>query len=298
MAETDESEVDLHETLALQLAEVEMLGSMYPADNEFVLDDPCAVRMIQSYLNGQIKEEYLESRIGFTLRLFQEKAEKHVEMVCRLQHDYPVTAPVVFVRSSQLCRENHHKMNEDMNAFMQGLEKGEMYMLSVIQWLQDNLEQYLTAEKTVDKVEDKNMDTTLNRIWIYSHHLFSKIKRKDILDWADELNITGFSMPGKPGIICAEGFSTDVDEFWFRIRRMTWKRIALREKEEIEIGTDDIKNIRKFSNFEEKVFDVRCGKGREYHMDLGKFCEFLDSNGCRHLFNIFFGVDGKVQNPD
>lgn len=65
---TDEN-VDLREMLELQLAEVEMLNSMYPDENEFKLEEPIAVRNIQNFLNGKIKYEYLYSRIGFTVYL-------------------------------------------------------------------------------------------------------------------------------------------------------------------------------------------------------------------------------------
>lgn len=71
----------------------------------------------------------------------------------------------------------------------------------------------------------------MSRIWIYSHHIYSKVKRQEIQDWGKELKLHGFSMPGKPGIICAEGFSCDVEEFWHRVRRMSWKKIGITEQE-------------------------------------------------------------------
>ena len=37
-----------------------------------------------------------------------------------------------------------------------------------------------------------------------SHHIYSKIKRKDLQGLASDLNLTGFVMPGKPGVICVE----------------------------------------------------------------------------------------------
>ena len=42
------------------------------------------------------------------------------------------------------------------------------------------------------------------RYWIYSHHIYSKIKRKNILDMSKEYDLSGFCLPGKPGIICVE----------------------------------------------------------------------------------------------
>jgi len=54
-------------------------------------------------------------------------------------------------------------------------------------------------------VEPVDQHCSFTRMWLYSHHIYSKYKRKDILNWATELKLHGFSMCGKPGIICLEG---------------------------------------------------------------------------------------------
>ena len=65
----DDSAIDIRETLSLQLAEVEMLHSMFANDGEFVLDDPTAVPDIQSLVDGVIERNLLHSRIRFTVKL-------------------------------------------------------------------------------------------------------------------------------------------------------------------------------------------------------------------------------------
>jgi hypothetical protein len=49
------------------------------------------------------------------------------------------------------------------------------------------------------------------------------------------MKLTGFSLPGKPGIICVEGYSEDIDDYWSRLRALNWKKICVRERENIEI---------------------------------------------------------------
>lgn len=39
----------------------------------------------------------------------------------------------------------------------------------------------------------------LSRLWIVSHHIYSKKKRKTIIDGAKSMNLRGFMKPGKPG---------------------------------------------------------------------------------------------------
>ena len=178
-------------------------------------------------------------------------------------------------------------------------------------------------------------------------------KRKLILEWSRELDLTGFSMPGKPGIVCVEGVESAVDEMWTRLRKLNWKRLTVKERKTIwsggcqgqalgmgaesvedcneksnetvdeggdgrEISTTQsegndyssksfhIKNIekevsqisennfgRKFVDFEEISFDVKQGQGRNYHMDMGKFLDYLKSYDCERIFRLYFGVDGS-----
>ena len=194
-------------------------------------------------------------------------------------------------------KNNHRKLNEDLADFISKTDRGELCMYSVIEWIQENLNNYVSDKSKEDQSDGSKVkqeeDTVFTRLWIYSHHIYSKFKRRDIIDWAEELKLTGFSLPGKPGVVCVEGYSRPVDEYWYRLRRLNWKRLAIKEKDDIDIGDEDISKYRKFSNFEEKVFDVRGGKAREYHMDLGMFYRFLEQHEFGHIFHTYFGVDGK-----
>lgn len=57
------------ETLQLQISEIEMLQSMFPNEEEFILDDESALSDIQSFLDGKSTYTYLHARLGFTLKL-------------------------------------------------------------------------------------------------------------------------------------------------------------------------------------------------------------------------------------
>ena len=64
-----ESGVDIYEMLSLQLAEVEMLQSMFPQTGELVLDDPLAVDAMQTFLDEKRSYDSLNERISFTLNI-------------------------------------------------------------------------------------------------------------------------------------------------------------------------------------------------------------------------------------
>lgn len=44
-----------------------------------------------------------------------------------------------------------------------------------------------------------------------------QVKRKDILDLSREFDLTGFCLPGKPGIICVEGLAHNTDDWWHKV---------------------------------------------------------------------------------
>ncbi|GFS19852.1 RWD domain-containing protein 2B [Elysia marginata] len=275
------------EGLDLQLSEVEMLQSMYANPGEFALDDPTALDQIRAVLAGDFSTESLQTRIGFTVKVSVENEKKNIaaELVCQLPHEYPFVRPQIFTQLEEQA-------------------EGEICIGILVEWLRERLYTELqfvdskghepNQEKSLKQPEGRD---TLTRLWIYSHHIYSKIKRKDIQDWGDELKLHGFSMPGKPGVICAEGATCDVEEFWYRIRRMNWKKICIKEQEVVPFPKEDSAtkhdSVFKFGPFFELVLDARGGKGREYHMDLGQFSTFLQEHDSGHMFSLFFGVSGK-----
>lgn len=79
----------------------------------------------------------------------------------------------------------------------------------------------------------------------------------------------------------------------FRVKRLTWKRILIRHREDVSLeggGHADIQKHRKFSTLEEKCFDAHGARGN--HMDLGQLYHFLEEKGCADIFQMYFGVEG------
>lgn len=54
-----------------------------------------------------------------------------------------------------------------------------------------------------------------------------------------------------------------------------------------------LKEFKKFSNFEEMVFNA---DSTDNHIDNGLLLAFLKEKGFQNIFNLYFGVDGKL--PD
>lgn len=84
-----------------------------------------------------------------------------------------------------------------------------------------------------------------------------------------------------------------------RVKVLTWKKIMIRHREDFALdhqGKDSsvdesIDSLRKFTGFEEAVFDPHGSRGN--HMDLGQLYQFLNEKGCCDVFQLYFGIEGR-----
>ena len=70
---------------------------------------------------------------------------------------------------------------------------------------------------------------------IYSHHIISTVKRRDIRDLVKHYNLTGFLRFGWPGIIIIEGMEDDCIAFYDSIRRWSWQYLVVRGEQQEQI---------------------------------------------------------------
>ena len=215
----DDKEFDVKsqkEWLEMQISECEMLQSMFPRSDELSLDYGILVD-VQDYLSG--KSLVKPPQLNYTVHL--NICDSKLDVIIFLPSEYPHVKPEVYVRSDQLNRNQQNSLNESLSNYISNLEKDEIIIGSIIFWLQENAETYFLVSK--NEVKDsvslnvKKEENIFNRLWIYSHHIYSKVKRRIILDLADEYVLTGFCLPGKPGIICFEGYENNCQESWKKV---------------------------------------------------------------------------------
>lgn len=272
----------IRENLSTQLSELETLQSMFYNPGELRVEDLNVLAHVNIFVDYRTEElpPYLDLAINLMIE------DQKFEFCINLSHEYPHVEPDIFVRNHRLNKHQHARLNKDLAEYISALSRSEPCIFSAVSWLQDNAKNYIIFEITEEPAVIK--DETFVRFWIYSHHIYSKSKRREIVDLAHSLHITGFCMPGKPGIICVEGTTTDCNEWWHTIKSMNWKRIFLKISEEAQDGD---KNFFKFRTFSEKVFQnnsIKCN-----HMDMGELYKFLEDHQCGYIFKDIFGVDAK-----
>ena len=174
---------------------------------------------------------------------------------------------------------------------------GEVCLLTITEWIRDNAAGYFPTQTASElNSEGLDVDETSShfcRMWLYMHHIYSKTKRRDILSLASELDLTGFMLAGKPGVVCVEGDVRNTKQFYSILRRWNWKSITCRKKE--IVADRDIGVQRKITGFQELGLDTHGP--RQNHMDMGQFLDYLRRHGLEYMFKTLFGVEGHTMSP-
>ncbi|KAL0883902.1 hypothetical protein ABMA27_015970 [Loxostege sticticalis] len=258
--------------LTQQLSEFELLKSMYPNNNEVVLTDNKHLTEIQNFLENPT--EYTPSHLDFTINLFLR--DMKLEVCINLPSLYPEEEPDIYVRCNQLNRQQETKLNSDLSNYIKDNHLGEVCLYTAINWLQENVDAYVSSNATDQKIIKEETTDILGkkyvRLWIYSHHIYNKKKREEIVKKARELKLSGFCLSGKPGIVCIEGLDSDCYEWWKDIKSMNWKKITIRKTEVFETPQP------KFQNFE------------EIQLTMSDFSKYMDQHGFNKAFNEVFGL--------
>ncbi|XP_042854719.1 RWD domain-containing protein 2B isoform X1 [Panthera tigris] len=280
-----------------QLSELDLLASMFPGENELIVNDQLALAEVKDCIEKRTMDGR-SSKVYFTINMNLDISEEEMVMfslACILPFKYPEVLPEITVRSVSLSRSQQTQLNTDLTAYLQKNCLGDVCILNATEWVRDHASGYISRDTTPCPAPGSTVqpvDLILTRLWIYSHHIYNKCKRKNILEWAKELSLSGFSMPGKPGVVCVEGPQSACEEFWSRLRKLNWKRILIRHREDIPFdgANDKIERERKFSCFEEKVFSVNGARGN--HMDFGQLYQFLNSKDTTEKAEAAVGQEG------
>ena len=209
--------------------------------------------------------------------------------ICTLLGSYPTDPPDVYVNSSDLSHRGQDDLNFDLKHFITTIPSGDACLLTIVEWIREEFGKYCSFPKPQMKLESTTgSETTFCRMWLYMHHIYSKTKRRNILDLADELQLTGFSLPGKPGVVCVEGELQATKHFYNILRRWNWKSITCKEN---EIVSDcNVMSQRVISGFQELSFETHGP--RQNHMDMGQFKAYLTQHRLEHMFHKLFGIEG------
>ncbi|KIR51788.1 hypothetical protein I315_05737 [Cryptococcus gattii Ru294] len=119
-------------------------------------------------------------------------------------------------------------------------EEGSEYILTSIENIRESLLPHLPKEGIEKsggqgkKQEVKEDEGPEQRVWFWFPMLSTKEKRNDIVQYAEEMDLTGFVLAGKPALLCVEGPGLTVERYMSRIKSESWSDIPSYQKKVTE----------------------------------------------------------------
>ena len=199
--------------------------------------------------------------------------------------------------ANELSRNANDELNAGLIEYMkETVVHGEVCLLSLVDWIRDKASCILaecasTAGGTGTIPPTPDRQRHFCRMWLYMHHIYSTTKRRNILSLSSELQLSGFCLPGKPGVVCVEGDEDAVEQFYCVLRRWNWKSIVCARKDVTPLSdSSTIDSYRKIQGFQELVMGTHTN-----HADMGQFLEYLKVHELDYVFKDLFGFEGKAK---
>ncbi|XP_055339648.1 RWD domain-containing protein 2B-like [Paramacrobiotus metropolitanus] len=313
-AKTEEEIECLRAHLTAQLREIEILESMYSMPGEFYLHSPTARADLENFCMD--KSLIVPTEISYDIKLQCEQNIPQVpatELVATVTYplDYPLAPPNVHVRllNHYATRQHQHYLNRALTSWIKSFSKGDPCILQVFTWIEQNTTSYVSSIRPLQlsssesEGDQQPAEVEFERLWIYSHHIYGKEKREIVMAKARNLELTGWMLIGKPGLICVEGMRQDTRAFWEQIRRLSWQRITLKHQENSTIPADNVAKEQKFSKFKEITTTSAnnsnsAGGTQSGNRDMGEFFRFLKEHDCEHIIQLVFGIKNQNSNTN
>ncbi|KAI4713585.1 hypothetical protein J4E89_001032 [Alternaria sp. Ai002NY15] len=236
--------------IELQIGQVELLLAMYPDEitldenSQGILDilrdtDDARSRSAAKYtpvipviLDLPVSTPNEESPNSRTLRLdigvpFAFRGDKP-----------PLDPPTVKVRVQQ-----PQWMNKAATSRLTSDIPEDEDLLSKIEYIREAAVEYLTEIETTELGPDLTAVDAgpLVRVWFYFPSISTRSKRDDFIKFAPSYQLTGFLYAGKPGLLCVEGGSQNIDDYMKYIKTESWgdipahhKKVSERHREQCE----------------------------------------------------------------
>lgn len=226
--------------LERQLEEFTVLAAMYTGDDEFVTDDG-AIMLARAIVDGELPPlEAIE--LTASVKLALNGGSSTDALVSTLQLKLPLAYPVVAAELSFSCP---HLSSAALEAVQQVLaatsakaaaEQREALVECCLA-SQHEAEQQIEAEQAAavptapPPCSPANLGADVSsehRVLIWFHHMKSVEKRKSIVAGARDARLRGFSKPGLPGVVAAEGEPCELTAFVSALRAMRWQAMDVR----------------------------------------------------------------------
>ncbi|SPO06178.1 related to protein C21orf6 (GL011) [Cephalotrichum gorgonifer] len=276
MAATKQWQLLPHSLIEHQIGQVDLLMAMYPAEGEVAID--MESERVLSALRASVAEMSTPTFrtppvVTMLLTLTvpgpgDPGNDKVLEVDLNVPFSWedgelPDDAPSIRVRVRQpswLNRTSTAHLNSRV-------AEGDEDLFGTIQSIQEaaveQLEQLETTQAS--QVESSNGASSsggpLVRAWFYFPSISTRSKRDDLVAHAPPYGLTGFLYAGKPGLLCVEGPSRQIDDYMRFIKTESWGDIPAHHKKVSERRREGDIPARAFGDMREITDSVGGRRG-------------------------------------
>jgi len=281
-----------------QIAQIDLLMAMYPDKDEVIIESE-SEKLLESFRTS-IGE-------GIPCPMEFDRAPTVAASLCRSfasnrRLDLDIEVPFFYTTLEPPLESSRAKIRIKQPVWMNKTETAKLNSAQASDYqdlwnglssIEEAITEYLANEQAThaEDLERQNYTTTsgpIVRAWFYFPSISTRSKRDDLIIHAPSYSLTGFLFAGKPGLLCLEGKSSDIDAYMKFIKTESWGDIPAHHKKVTERYREKEEVERVFSNMQEITESVGERRGARVNRgDMKAVESWLTERG-------FGNVLGKV----
>ncbi|KAJ1958905.1 hypothetical protein IWQ62_004829 [Dispira parvispora] len=280
-----------------RMCELALLRTMYNgnewiwvhSDPDIINDWQEAVNQVMENPEAAALVEHSNHQFRFRLNLTEIGLSRQppVYLEIYVPTQYPRTYPQVQVEGIPWTREEHREFSQFVDEQCEKY-KGQTCLVALIEdvteWLTARIDKYndmaVSGEKPKEPPTPSNAPVrTLTCVVLWMHHLLSTTKRKQICQWALDLDLFGISKPGYPGVLIAEGPTDAINEYVRRLKALRWQALVVRWEDTVPVPPE-------YTNMEDayRIAPVLGQRGVREVESMSQASELMARAGLKHAF--------------
>jgi hypothetical protein len=283
--ETSIMPVDIMES---QLSTVDLLMAMFPSPGELEIPESttqCIEKLRDWCDNPTSTPSKIPSNLSLAVCLPIADGERtiQVNISVPLQCEDPETIDQPPSLSFSL-RQPDWMSRAEVAGITASIPQGDD-TLEVFEFIQAEANSLLENKQSQTVTSEETNKGPVARVWFYFPSLSTRKKRDDMVNLAPAYSLTGFVLAGKPGVLCLEGTSSDVDSYMSFIKTHSWGDIPSHQKKVSERFRETEGVQRVFSGMEEITDSLgERGGQRANRGDMQALEAWLGSRGLQEAF--------------
>lgn len=275
------------EIMESQLSTIDLLSAMFPSPGELEIPESttqCIDKLRDWCEDPTITPPKTPSSISLVVSLPAANGEKSIQvnLSIPLRTEEPETIDQPPPLSYSL-RQPDWMSKAEVAGLAAAIPQGDA--LEAFEYIQAEVSHFLEDKRSRAGALEKKDEEPIVRVWFYFPSLSTRKKRDDMVNLAPGYSLTGFVLAGKPGVLCLEGVSSDVDAYMSYIKTHSWGDIPSHQKKVSERFRETQNVQRAFSEMEEITDSLgERGGQRVNRGDMQAFEAWLGSRGLQEAF--------------